>query len=113
MDKNNYKRRIKTEANAHITLGMLLRKRRSIENRKIIEKILRSRLSINDKINEIRKADDLYEKASLKQEKKTVEIDVGNGKAPANQQDLIPEHEGPDSKRPPAKQVAFPKPKGF
>jgi len=92
---------------------MLLRKRRSIENRKIIEKILRSRLSINDKINEIKKTDDLYEKAPLKQEKKTVEIDVSKEKTPAKQQDLPSEHERLDSKRPPAKQVAFPKPKVF
>jgi hypothetical protein len=48
---------IHREAEAHIELGMLLRKHRSEENKKAVEKLLRSNLQLGDIIREIKKID--------------------------------------------------------
>jgi len=50
---------IRKEATAHIELGMLLRKDRDEEQKKEVEKILKSNRSIEEKIRQIKKVDSL------------------------------------------------------
>lgn len=57
MAKTDYDQQIEKEAEDHITLGMLLRKERSPDDRQAVEKIIHSELSVSQKILRIERVD--------------------------------------------------------
>ncbi len=69
-----YKEEINKEAEAHIALGLLLRKERSEEKKRAVEEIFQSDLSVIEKAEEIRKSDgDVANKALPEEETGEIE----------------------------------------
>lgn len=79
MDNSTPNRKIEEQAEVLIRLGNLLRQARSSEKQQSVEKIMRSHLSIQEKIKRIRKIDDYREESPLK-----------DGTPPGRQQTIRP-----------------------